>query len=152
MRSSVYFVMAKIPVFTMAHVSELICHCWTAFFSFVQSIRTAWCHDTNSHSSVHFCDSTGLLFPSVMWPKSYKKKGHSRKLSIYINLYKLYKHTTKRRRKKKKRSITMTLTLWLGRWFFFFFLNLPRPSDFPGMNKVYCYCCFDTVSSRTDAF
>ena len=35
-RSSVYFVMVKIPVFTTAHVSELICHCRTAFFSFVQ--------------------------------------------------------------------------------------------------------------------
>ena len=73
--SSVYFGMAKIPVFTMAHVSELLCCCQTAFFSFVQSIGTAWCHDTNSYSSVHLCNSTGLLLPSVMWTKSLKKKG-----------------------------------------------------------------------------
>ena len=44
----------------------------------------------------------------------------------------------------------MTLTLWLGRWFFFFFLNLPRASPFPGLNKIYCYWCFDSISSRTD--
>ena len=65
-RLSIYFVMAKIPVFTTVYVLELICRCRTAFFSFVQSIRTAWCHDTNSYSSVHFCNSTGLLLPSVM--------------------------------------------------------------------------------------
>ena len=116
--------MAKIPVFTMAHVLELICHCRTSFFSFVQSIGTVWCHDTNSYSSVHFCNSTSLLLPSVMWTKSYKKKGHSHKLSIYTNLYKLYKHTTTtKRRRKKKKSMTMTLTLWWGRWFF----SLPFP-------------------------
>ena len=67
--SSVYFVIliAKIPVFATAHVLELICRCRTAFFSFVQLIRTAWCLDTNSYSSVHFCNSTGLLLPSIFW-------------------------------------------------------------------------------------
>ena len=129
-RSSVYFVMVKIPVFTMAHVSELICRCRTAFFSFVQLIGTAWCHDTNSYSSVHFCNSTGLLLPSVMWTKSLKKKKkrHSRILSIYTNCTNTQQ---KRRRKKKKRSITMTLTLLLGRWFVCFLLFVLSSQAFP---------------------
>ena len=37
-----------------------------------------------------------------MWTKSLKKKGHSRKLYIYTNLYQLYKHTTTTRKKKEK--------------------------------------------------
>ena len=32
------------------------------------------------------------------------KKGHSRKLSIYTNLYKLYKHTTTAKKKKKEKE------------------------------------------------
>ena len=106
----------------------------------------------NSYSSVHFCNSTGLLLPSVMWTKSLKKKGGIAVNYLFILIYTNCTNTQQqqqRKREKKKRSITMTVTLWLGRWFFIFF-NLPRPSHFPGMNNVYCYCCFDSISSRTD--
>ena len=87
-----------------------------------------------------------------------KRRRHSCKLSIYryIPVYTNCTNTQQQQQQKeeerKKRSITMTLTLWSREMIFCFFFYLPRPSHFHGMNKVYCYCCFYSISSRTDAF
>ena len=128
--------MAKIPVFTTTHVSELICRCRTAVFSFIQSIGTAWCHDTNSYSSVHFCNFIGLLLPSVMWTKRVFLKGIAVNY-LFIPIYTIYTNTQQQQKEKKHyHDINIVIREMI---FFFFFLNLPRPSHFPGMNKVYCY-------------
>ena len=141
------FIMVKIPVFAMTHVSELICCCRTAVSSFVQSIETAWCHDTNSYSSVHFCNSTGLLLPSVMWTKSFFKGIAVNYL--FIPIYTNYTNTQQQQQKEKKHyhDINIVIRDDLKK-------KIPGLPISLGWIKyiVIEYCCFDSISSRTDAF
>ena len=144
--------MAKIPMFTTAHVSELICRCRTAFFSLVQSIGTTWCHDTNSYSSVHFCNSTGLLLPSVMWTKSFLKGIAVNYL--FIPIFTNCTNTQQQQQKEKKHYHDINDNIVIREMIYFILLIFPGLPISLGWIKyiVIEYCCFDSISSKRDAF
>ena len=138
---SVYFVMSKIPVFTTAHISELICRCRTAFF--FPSISRSVQHDAMTQILPQYTSATlQIYYCRLLCQLRVTKKGHSRQLSIPI-----YCTTKDDERKEKKHYHETNIVI---REMIFFLL--PRPSHFPGMNKVSCYCGFDSISSRTDGF
>ena len=70
-------------------------------------------------------------------------------IAIYTNCTNTQQQQQKEEEKEKKHYHDINIVI---REMIFFSFFSPRPSHFPGMNKVYCYCCFDSISSRTDAF
>ena len=85
---------------------------------------------------------------SVMWTQ---KKGIAVNY-LFIQIVQTHNNNKKKKKEKEKKHYHDINTGIREMIFFFFFLNLPMPSHFSGMNKVYCYCCFDSISSRTDTF
>ena len=70
---------------------------------------------------------------------------------LFIQIVQTHNNNKKKKKEKEKKHYH-DINIGIREMFFLFCFNLPRPSHFPGMNKVYCYCCFDSISSRTDAF
>ena len=56
---------------------------------------------------------------------------------LFIPIYTNYTNTQQQQQKEKKHYHDINIVI--REMIFFFFLNLPRPSHFSGMNKVYCY-------------
>ena len=85
-----------------------------------------------------------------------KKKKRKRGIAInylFIQIVQTHNNNNKKRKEEKEKKHYHDINIVIREMIFsFFFFYLSRPSHFPGMNKVYCYCCFDSVSSRTDAF
>ena len=74
-----------------------------------------------------------------MWTKSLKKgiAVNYLLIAIYTNYTNTQQQQQQQKEKKHYHNINIVIREMI--FFFFFFFYLPRPSHFPGMNKVYRY-------------